>query len=716
MRRLLPVFFVSLVFCACNGEDDDGAVSPDLGAVDDTSVDATEGDATPPLDVTEVPADATEAPVDATEQPETTDGEVPVSSEVLVTVLLDGEPVADITVLQGGRPERWTTDAQGQVTVPVDLEVAGDIALMAAPPGARIGVAIVDTETFAPVTIVVTSFDTADNEAYEFQDPGVPEDSWVLEKCGHCHASIQTGWYSSPHRQTASNPTTQDLYRGTAGGLDEAECAVAGGTWQESPTPGSDELGMRCHLGTSVQSLGTNGACADCHAPGINGKLGGRDLAEAKGWAYDYGVHCDICHKIEAIVPDAPAGVAGRVKILRPTEPPAFAGQGAWLPLTFGPDEDIANPYMGSVPRPFFRESTICSGCHQLKQPSLVPGVTVDPARWPDGLLPVHTTFEEWQASPVAAGLPCQGCHMPPLQGVTNSADLQNMPPGEVGISGGWERPPGSVHAHTWGGPRSPESGLLKNAAGVQVTKSVDGDVLDVKVTVSSSTAGHALPTGEAMRSVLLLVEARCGADELVATGGDAVPDFGGALDRRHAGEGWKTWPGAEVGQVVRVVAASGQYHDYVGYGPFGDGSFDPAQKGLPIETVVGQATIVAVDGDEVTFDAPLPDGDIAYRGEAGLLTDGSPSLARAGSPGFAFARVMVGADGKRMVPHYLAVDVASDNRLLPGGSWVTEHQFAAKCPDPEVRAVLVYRSYPLALARERGWSLAESVIISVEE
>ena len=70
------------------------------------------------------------------------------------------------------------------------------------------------------------------------------------------------------------------------------------------------------------------GGCADCHAPGINGALGGRDLLEATGYAYSYGVHCDVCHKVEDIDLDAAPGVAGRLKILRPTEASPSPGCG----------------------------------------------------------------------------------------------------------------------------------------------------------------------------------------------------------------------------------------------------------------------------------------------------------------------------------------------------------------------------------------------------
>ena len=63
------------------------------------------------------------------------------------------------------------------------------------------------------------------------------------------------------------------------------------------------------------------------------------------------------------------------------------------------------------------------------------------------------------------------------------------------------------------------------------------------------------------------------------------------------------------------------------------------------------------------------------------------------------------------MVPHFLAVDVASDNRLLPAASVTTEHAFVATCDTPNVIGRLIYRPRPLALARERGWPAADSVI-----
>lgn len=135
------------------------------------------------------------------------------------------------------------------------------------------------------------------------------------------------------------------------------------------------------------------------------------------------------------------------------------------------------------------------------------------------------------------------------------------------------------------------------------------------------------------------------------------------------------------------------------------------------MERYVGEATIVSVDAaGRVETDVPLPSGDRVYRVDApqAPVVDGAPARAWAGAPGFAFGKVMVDAAGRRNVPHFVAVDVASDNRLPPTAAWTSAHTFAATCETPEVTASLVYRAFPVELARERGWSLSEQVMVEV--
>ena len=172
---------------------------------------------------------------------------------------------------------------------------------------------------------------------------------------------------------------------------------------------------------------------------------------------------------------------------------------------------------------------------------------------------------------------------------------------------------------------------------------------------------------------------------------------------------------GAQIGRRIRVIRRTGAYYDYPGYGPFGDGRFSIEHKGMPVEEVVGSARILDVQGDLVTLDTALPAGDIAYlMDDAAWPTDGGAGGDWAGAAGFAFARVLADASGRRMVPHFLAVDVVSDNRILPARGWQSVHVFdvgAPGCAVPEVRAALVHRAYPSDLARERGWPLTDGML-----
>ena len=647
-----------------------------------------------------------------------------------VTVYLDGVPAPDAWVIQGGTQTRWPTGVDGSVIITFDTSIRGDLHLIAHHGRSRVGlpnVLKIRPEDDRPLEIHLVSIVPGDNEAYLFKDPGTPEDNKDATKCSHCHITINEDWYASPHRTAASNPVVQDVYAGVSSHIiDPDQCEAQGGRWWLGLEPGTGAPKAKCYLGSgTLPDLNPDcgrdgpcdavaevfGACADCHAPGIDGVVGGRSLLDATGTAYEYGVHCDVCHKVESVDITDEAGVAGRLRIQRPMEP--AVGVDPWLPLTFGPYADVSNALMGAAPREHYREATFCAGCHQLDQLVLLPGVFIDTNRWPSGRIPVHSTYEEWVQGPLNPAAPCTSCHMPPDTDVTNGADLQVLEQ-TPDMSSGWERPPGAVRAHQWIGPRQPESKMLELAAAVFIAKEVVNGELLASVTVRNAGPGHALPTGEPFRSMVLRVSASCGEQTLPATGGDAIPDLGGYLAAKQAGDDWNRWDGARVGDVVRVIQTPGGWYDYEGFGPFGDGRFSAQEKGMPIENTVGESTVVGVSDGVLAFDRPLPSGDRAYLGTGNKLTPSDTPAAVAGAPGFAFARVLADPEGNRMVPHHRATDVVSDNRLLPQREWTSNHRFASPCAEPTVRAVLLYRPYPLNLARSRGWSLTETVMVDV--
>lgn len=650
---------------------------------------------------------------------------------VLVCVTLDGVAASGVLVMQAGAKLPQYTNDQGYGLIPVQGLSEQAHTVVASHPEARIlAVPVSPTYTNEILMIALSRFSKADNSRFTFQDPGAPGESPSTAQCGHCHLSQNEDWYSSAHRTSASNQWVQQLYSGTSDALDSQQtCEQAGGRWLMGSVPGTALTAYRCYVGHgALPALNVNcgettscdtgatvfGGCADCHAPGINGVIGGRNLLEAKGIEFEDGVHCDTCHRAESVALDSyQPGVAGRLKLLRPSEPSPSIALGEFMPLTFGPRHDVPNPRMGAVQRAHFGNGELCAGCHEYEQPALVAGATLNPSRWPEQRLPVHSTWSEWEQGPLGPEVTCLQCHMPPNPKVGNSADFQEYEFAIEGIPYGFLRTPGTVRKHSWVGPRTTDSRMLELAAAVFIEKQLEGGVLEARVTVKHVGPGHALPTGEPMRSMVLTVGALCGDEEQAPIGGSVVPDFGGYEEVRVASLVPEMWPDARPGDVLRVMRRTGSYHDYRGFGPFGDGRFSTIEKGMPVEEWVGEVTVVAVsDSGALSLSDTLPAGDFVYRIRSPLA---GGAIQAAGQPGFGFARVMVGSDGERMVPHFLAVDIASDNRLLPFDQWTSAHQFSVNCDEPVVQAVLRYRPIAFNVARGKRAQWRESIMLEVE-
>jgi hypothetical protein len=683
--------------------------------------------------------------------------EFPLEVQVLVTA--DGLPMAGASVLEGGGAQGVFSDEQGRATLVLQGIVEEEVWVIAAAKGYRSVGSLIETQPTGEILLELSSIQS-DNPDYEFLPAGV-EEGESTAYCSHCHVTIADQFGRSAHYLSARDEQVHDLFAGTAGAFtDQNTCEIAGGSWLVGTAPGTG-ASERCYIGSgllpdSSDSCGGQGqlpcdspqlaaskqpqhmgACADCHAPATGGPMGGgQSLLEVSGQAFEEGVSCDFCHKVSDIDPDAEPGIGGRTVLGRPLE--ALENFPLpWKPVMYGPYADVINPYMRGSISPIFASGELCSGCHEYRQaPQWSAGETaMDSTRWPSGRLPIHTTWQEWSSSLLSPSTPCRTCHMPAFD-AENSADIE-MFDLDPGLVGGFYRGPDEVRDHGFYGPTDvlPDgTRLLDAAASMSLQASVDGDQLLVNVSVSNNQTGHGLPTGEPMRSVLLVVQARCDGVSLSQVQGQSVTEVGGALAARRIAAGETTssttlsWPGLpeELSDPsvdtallrLRALRETGNFIDYSGFESFANGGFPVEDKGLPERLPLGEVSIIGISSEQLELSEALPlqEGDLLLLGEV-LVTpsEGGNSTMLAGVPGTDFTRVLVDASGASMVPHYRANDVLRDNRLLPYHSSSSEHRFSlpAGCASPEAEAWLIYRRYPPALARQRGWPSQDAILLS---
>ena len=683
-------------------------------------------------------------------------GSLPAEFVVTGTVTDGTAPVEGAIVMQGGGEPLLVTGPDGAFSITLSNQIPGTPTVVAAKTGYRSsGVEFTELPE-GPVELVLIYASAPDNTGYVFGDPGKGsvETDTSTKFCGHCHTTFAKQFQSSAHARATRDPLVQDLYAGVSRAfLDKASCEAGGGQWRAGLVPGTaGDTIEKCYLGGGVLpdlNPGCGGAgslacddpalppgskpeafgrCADCHAAGLDGPLGGRSLHEATGIAFENGNHCDVCHHIKDIDLTKPPGTGGRLVIQRPkeklSEMPPMIRQ-----VMFGPLPDVPLVFMGGSYQPKFSTAELCAGCHEQKQEALVPGASLDAARWPEGL-PTHSTFSEWSDGPYnTPGTPCQFCHMPPTLDLENTVDVANEE--NAGIVFGFMRPPEQVRSHIFRGPLAGSPRLIDTAAAVFLGAQVIAGEVTAAVTIKNTGCGHALPTGEPMRSVLLVVRAEACGQPMTPSAGMTLSDVGGAAAEGVVGAGvsiagadlaWALGASkASVGDVVRAVRPTGVFDDYAGIGFFADPSLPPEQKGIEVRAPVGEAKVTAAGGGTISLSAALPlqAGDVVFLGdEAGAPADGQSARALAGAPGYAFARVLVGPGGERGVHHYEAVDIASDNRIAPQAEATSEHRFAIPpgCSTATISATVLYRPVPVHLARERGWEALDYVIATAEE
>jgi hypothetical protein len=681
---------------------------------------------------------------------------IPLTDTFMVSgVVTDGtSPVEGALVMQGGGEPAMTTGPDGKYTITLSQAIPGTPTVVAAKIGYRAaGVEFLFLPD-GPVELALGYVTPPDEPGYPYADPGtgdVAHDN-NTKYCGHCHTTFAKQFQGSEHAESARGPMVQDLYAGVSEAYStQPLCLAAGGRWLTGIVPGTAATASKCYLGggvlpdlnpgcggpgqlacddpavPSAQKPAAFGRCADCHAPGINGPAGGRNLHDAVGIAFEDGAHCDFCHHVSDVDLSKPPGAGGALVLQRPRDKVSDQLGALFVQATFGPLPDVPNGFVGGSYQPKFSASEYCGGCHEQRQEAMVPGTSLDASRWPAGL-PTHSTYSEWADSSYnAPGTQCQSCHMPPDDtGLTNSVDVTTPP--LAGITFGFARKPEQIRQHTFRSALEGKPRFIDASLTVSLGTAKTATDITASVQVTNAGAGHAVPSGEPMRALVLVVSAEACGKAMTPSGGMTLNDVAGALAAGTVANGGisvagstMTWPAgaalAKPGSVVRVVRPTGTFDDYPGIGFFANPALSPAQKGLEIRTPVGEATVISTAGGALALDASIvvKNGDLVYLGDAlaGPIADGDGSRALAGRAGYTFARVLVDATGARSVPHYRGVDMASDNRIGPKASATTTHAFsiAAGCSSAKVTATLVYRRTPVDLARQRGWESQDFVV-----
>lgn len=310
---------------------------------------------------------------------------------------------------------------------------------------------------FKPSNLAVA--DDRKLKAEEFEDP---------QSCGGCHQRQMKGWQGSMHSLSFVDPVFQ------------AEWALA----------------FKDTKGTALSD------CGGCHTPiGIAtgtvkfdpalGKHGGFTAAKKA----EQGVTCDVCHSVSgSTAKKSFNGQPGNASIeLNPGE------------TKYGPLKDSKSGYHETQYSELHTKAEFCGSCHNIFHS--------------ENQFPIEHTYDEWKSSPYGqAGIPCQDCHMVPVDVAVQVADrmvrAKEVPNhGLGGLAGkGSKKEREIVHDHGFVGGNSVIAAALgvpgaeehkaeaikrlQSAADMDMdVRSGRGGAQELRIKVTNLRAGHYLPT-----------------------------------------------------------------------------------------------------------------------------------------------------------------------------------------------------------------------------
>jgi hypothetical protein len=337
--------------------------------------------------------------------------------------------------------------------------------------------------------------------------------------CSRCHTTLTRYYDQSKMAHTTSNPKVLDMYYGT-------DALLRGGI---SP-------------GYRLDNPQSDGNCTACHAPSIADSVplsqDLNDVLHSPRTEWD-GISCDYCHKVRKVVKDA-AKPSGRAAVLERQS----SARGNSI-LEFGPYDDVVVPPMAASYNPLFGEGRFCSLCHshfkKLDNSKVWdPGSVYSEAEWRgfgfDGnaYLPIQTTYQEWEqwqsqlpADDANKGKKCQDCHMSWRKDMLPYDNY--VVDGQARRMWGTYRSPADIHPHQFDGGTATQ---LKTALSLELEGNTEDKSLTINVYITNTNGGHWVPTGETMRSVMLLLKVTdSNGKPLTLKKGDRLPDWTGIGD-----------------------------------------------------------------------------------------------------------------------------------------------------------------------------------------